>query len=44
MNILSLSNPYINSVQILTKWISKINAKFIRNKSGLRLVIVLQFI
>ena len=38
----AFSNPSINSLQILTDLISEFNAKFIRDKSGLRLARVLQ--
>ena len=36
-------NPYIDSLLILTDQIREFNAKFIRNKSDLRLARVLQF-
>ena len=38
------ANPYINSLRILTEGIKEFNAKFIRDKSGLRLTDVLQFL
>ena len=38
----AFANPYINSLQILTDRIKEFNAKFIRDKSGLRLARVLQ--
>ena len=38
------ANPYINSLRILTERIREFNAKFIRDKSGLRLTGVLKFI
>ena len=41
--ISSLANPYIDCFQILTDRIREFNAKFIRDKSGLRLARVLQF-
>ena len=42
--IYAFANPYIDSLQILTDRIREFNAKFIRDKSGLRLASVLQFI
>ena len=39
----AFANPYIDSIGILTEWIREFNAKFIRDKSGLRLARVLQF-
>ena len=42
--ISAFGNPYIDSLHILTDRIRKFNAKFIRNKTGLRLANVLQFI
>ena len=39
----AFTNPYINSIQILTDRIKEFNAKLIRDKSGLRLASVLQF-
>ena len=39
----SFSNPYIDFLQILKDKIKEFNAKFIRDKSGLRLARVLQF-
>ena len=33
--ISAFGNPYIDSIKILTDWIREINAKFIRDKSGL---------
>ena len=41
--ILAFANPYIDSLQILTNQIREFNAKFILDKSGLRLDRVLQF-
>ena len=41
--ISSFENPYIDCLQILTDRIREFNAKFIRDKSGLRLARVLQF-
>ena len=41
--ISSLGNPYIDCLQILTDRIREFNAKFICDKSGLRLARVLQF-
>ena len=38
----AFANPYIESLQILTDRIREFNAKFIRDKSGLRLARVLQ--
>ena len=38
------ANPYINCLRILTDRIKKFNAKFIRDKSGLRLAGVLHLI
>ena len=38
------SNPYTDCLQILTNRIKEFNAKFIRDKSGLRLAGVIQFI
>ena len=40
----AFGNPYIDSLRILTDRIREFNAKFIRDKSGLRLARVLQFI
>ena len=40
----AVANPYIGSLQILTDRIREFNAKFILDKSGLRLARVLQFI
>ena len=40
----SLANSYIENLRILTDWIREFNAKFIRDKSGLRLAKVLLFI
>ena len=40
----AFSNPYIESLRIVTDRIREFNAKFIRDKSGLRLTKVLQFI
>ena len=42
--ISAFANPYIESLRILTHRIREFNAKFIRDKSGLRLARVLQFI
>ena len=39
----ALANPYVDSLRILTDRIREFNAKFIRDKSGLRLARVLQF-
>ena len=39
----AFKNPYIDSLQILTDQIREFNAKFIRDKSGLRLARVVQF-
>ena len=39
----AFGNPYIDSFQILTDRIREFNAKFIRDKSGLRLAKILQF-
>ena len=39
----AFENPYIDSLRILTDRIIKFNAKFIRDKSGLRLARVVQF-
>ena len=39
----TFENPYIDSLRILTDRIRVFNAKFIRDKSGLRLARVLQF-
>ena len=41
--ISTFENPYIDSLQILTDRIKEFNAKFIRDKSGLRLAKGLQF-
>ena len=41
--ISAFGNPYIYSLRILTDRIREFNAKFIRDKSGLRLAKVLQF-
>ena len=41
--ISALKNSYSDSLQILTDRINKFNAKFIRDKSNLRLANVLQF-
>ena len=41
--ISAFSNPYIDYLQILTDRIKEFNAKFIRDKSGLRLARILQF-
>ena len=41
--ISALGNPYIDSLQILTDRIREFNAKYIRDKSGLRLARVLEF-
>ena len=41
--IFAFENPYIDSLQILTDRIRECNAKFISDKSGLRLARVLQF-
>ena len=41
--VLAFANPYIDSLRILTDRIREFNAKFIRDKSGLRLASVLQF-
>ena len=38
------ANPYINNLRIFTDRIKEYNAKFIRDKLGLRLAGVLQFI
>ena len=38
------ANPYINNLRILTDQIKEFNAKFIRDKSGVQLAGVLQFI
>ena len=42
--VTATANPYIDSLRILTDRIKEFNAKFIRDKSGLRLAGVLQFI
>ena len=42
--IIPTTNPYTDSLQILTNRIKEFNAKFIRDKSGLRLAGVLQFV
>ena len=41
--VFPFKNPYIDSFWILTDQIREFNAKFIRDKSGLRLARVLQF-
>ena len=41
--ISAFGNPYTDSLQILTDRIREFNAKFIRDKSGLRLANILQF-
>ena len=41
--ISAFGNPYIDSLQILTDRIREFNAKYIRDKSGLRLARVLEF-
>ena len=41
--ITAFENPYIDFLRILTDRIREFNAKFIRDKSGLRLARVLQF-
>ena len=41
--ISAFSNPYIDYLQILTDRIRGFNAKYIRDKSGLRLAKILQF-
>ena len=42
--VTATANPYIGNLRILTDRIKVFNAKFIRDKSGLRLAAVLQFI
>ena len=42
--ISAFTNSYIDSLRILTNRIRKFNAKFIRDKSGLRLAGILQFV
>ena len=42
--ITSTSNPFTDSLQILTNRIKEFNAKFIRDKSGLRLAGVIQLV
>ena len=42
--ITAFGNPYIDSRRILTDRISKFNAKFIRDKSGIRLARVLNLV
>ena len=42
--VTATANPYIDSLRLLTDRIKEFNAKFIRDKSGLRLAGVLQFI
>ena len=41
--ISAIGNPYIDSLRILTDRIREFNAKYIRDKSGLRLARVLKF-
>ena len=41
--ISAFANPYIDFLRILTDQIREFNAKFIADKSGLRLASVLQF-
>lgn len=40
--IYEVKNPYINLILILTNRIRELNAKFIRDKSGIRLARVMQ--
>ena len=42
--VTATANPYIDSLRVLTDRIKEFNAKFIRDKCGLRLAGVLQFI
>ena len=42
--VTATSNPYIGCLRILTDRIKEFNAKFIRDKSGLRIAGILQFI
>ena len=42
--IIATANPYIDNLRILTDRIKEFNAKFIRDKSGLRLAAILQYI